>query len=80
MSSSIVSICSDSWAAAPRSSPYTSICRWLHAPVADPDRPAVLPAGEMIQLTLSQIVLAADAEHDLQTRCRVRSTTPRPSS
>ena len=34
--------------------------------VADPHGTAVPPSGEMRQLALGQVVLAADAEHDLQ--------------
>src|SRR5207249_904042 len=34
--------------------------------VADADRAAVLPAGQMAKLTLAEIAFTADAEHDLQ--------------
>jgi hypothetical protein len=34
--------------------------------VAYPDWPAVLPAGEVIEFALGQVMLTADAEHDLQ--------------
>jgi hypothetical protein len=33
--------------------------------VADPDRPAVLPAGQMAEFPFAEVVLAAHAEHDL---------------
>ena len=37
--------------------------------VADPNRPAVLPARQVTEFALAEVVLAADAEHDLQTVC-----------
>ena len=48
--------------------------------VADPHRPAVAPALEVRQLALGEVVLAADAEHDLQPARPARPRTRRPWS
>ena len=68
-SSSAPSWSASRWAA-PSSSPYTSIWRLVPRAVADPDRSAVAPALEVRQLALGEVVLAADAEHDLQRLAR----------
>src|SRR3954464_11488266 len=85
VSSSSVGSWSASRATAPSSSPYTSTCPWSHAPrlppppshpplapgaVPDPHRAAVPPATQVAQRALGQVVLPADAEHDLQRLLR----------
>ena len=55
-------------AAAPSSSPYTSIWRWFHAPLPTRTGRLSFQPAQVRQLALGQVVLAADAEHDLQTR------------
>src|SRR6266540_5428517 len=40
--------------------------------VADPDRAAAPPAGQMRQLPLGQVMLAADPEPDLQARAALQ--------
>ena len=59
-------------AAAPSSSPYTSSWRWSHAPLPTRTGRLSAPAGQVGQLALGQVVLAADAEHDLQVAASAR--------
>ena len=49
-------------------SPYTSSWRWVHAPFPTRTAQAVPPPGQVRQLPLGQVSLAADPEHDLQVR------------
>ena len=79
----VVGRASPSWSAsrcaAPSSSPYTSSCRWFQAPLPTRTGRLSRQPGQVRQLALGQVVLAADAEHDLQVRRRAAAET-RPRS
>ena len=66
MSSSMSVIWSASRCAASSSSPYTSICCWVHAPLPTRTGRLSRQPRRCGRIALGQVVLAADPEHDLQ--------------